>query len=145
MSTERLSLLAVALATVGMVYLVFTHHLFAVGPIGMGVQILAAALMLWARLTFGGRSFHASAAPTAGGVVSHGPYRFWRHPIYASLIYFVWAGVLSAPRADALAAAVGVTACLSVRLLLEERLLLLQYPEYRTYAAHTKRLIPFLI
>jgi len=45
--------------------------------------------MLWARLTFGGRSFHAGANPTAGGVVTTGPYRFVRHPIYAAILYFL--------------------------------------------------------
>ena len=144
MSPDALSLGAVGLATIGVVYLLFTKHLFAVGPIGITVQVVAAALMLWARITFGRRSFHATASPTAGGLVTHGPYRLLRHPIYASLVYFVWAGVLSAPRADSVGAAACFTACLIGRMLLEERLLRQRYEGYRQYAAGTKRLIPFL-
>lgn len=145
MNSTALSLGAVAIATVGMVYLLFTKHLFAAGPIGITVQVSAAALMVWARITFGARSFHAAANPTAGGLVTHGPYRLLRHPIYASIIYFVWAGVLSPPRADSVVAAAGVTACLIVRMLLKEQLLRRQYADYQRYAARTKRLIPFLL
>ena len=78
-----------------LVALIRDHSLFGESPIPIGVQILAFSLMVWARVTFGGRSFHAAANPTAGGVVTSGPYRFVRHPIYAAVIYFTWAGVLS--------------------------------------------------
>ena len=30
-----------------------------------------------------------------GGLVTSGPYRFVRHPIYAAILLFVWAGVAS--------------------------------------------------
>src|SRR6476659_4780672 len=91
MKSRVLSLGAVALATVGMVYLLLTKHLFAVGPVGITVQVLVAALMFWSRITFGSSSFHAAADPTPGGLVTRGPYHFWRHPIDASIIYFTWA------------------------------------------------------
>ena len=61
---------------------------------GIAVQAAAIVLMVWARLTFGRRSFHAAANPTSGGLVTSGPYRFVRHPIYAAACYFVWAGAL---------------------------------------------------
>ena len=78
---ERASLAATSVLVVAVVTLLARHALFANSPVGIGVQIGAGALMLWARLTFGGRSFHAAANPTAGGVVTTGPYRFVRHPI----------------------------------------------------------------
>jgi protein-S-isoprenylcysteine O-methyltransferase Ste14 len=107
--------------------------------------VLAALLMLWARLTFGARSFHAGANPTAGGIVTTGPYRFIRHPIYAAILYFVWAGVASHFSARALSAGLSATAAIVVRLAAEERLLVERYPEYRDYAARTRRLIPFVV
>jgi protein-S-isoprenylcysteine O-methyltransferase Ste14 len=42
-----------------------------------------------ARVTFGRRSFHAAANPTAGGLVTTGPYRLIRHPIYTAACLFV--------------------------------------------------------
>ena len=55
--------------------------------------------MLWARLTFGWRSFHAGARPTEGGIVTRGPYHWVRHPIYLAILLFTWAGVASRPNA----------------------------------------------
>ncbi|HEY3172547.1 MAG TPA: isoprenylcysteine carboxylmethyltransferase family protein, partial [Thermoanaerobaculia bacterium] len=76
-----LSLAALLLMVVAVLGLVSTNSLLARTPAGIGAQIAALALMVWARLTFGRRSFHASADPTAGGLVTTGPYRFIRHPI----------------------------------------------------------------
>lgn len=140
-----LSLLATLALAGAVLGLFFTHALFARGPVAIAVQVLAALLMLWARLTFGARSFHAGANPTAGGIVTTGPYRFIRHPIYAAILYFVWAGVASHFSARALAAGLSATAAIVVRLAAEERLLVERYPEYRDYAARTRRLIPFVV
>ena len=100
--------------------------------------------MIWARLTFGLRSFHATANTSEGGLVTNGPYRTWRHPIYASIIYFVWAGQIEDPRLTAIAAAAVATAALVVRMVLEEQFLRETYPEYAEYATRAKRLIPFV-
>ena len=82
---KSLSLFGLLLMIVGAVGLVFTGHLFARVPWAIAVQVVAAALMLWARVTFGARSFHASANPTEGGLVTSGPYHFIRHPIYTAI------------------------------------------------------------
>jgi protein-S-isoprenylcysteine O-methyltransferase Ste14 len=114
--------------------------------------------MFWARWTFGFRSFHAAASPTAGGVVTTGPYRYWRHPIYAAILFFLWAGVIDhvvAPSRTTpgplnlsasviIIAAIVATLATAVRIRAEERLLLATYPDYALYAARTKRLIPFV-
>ena len=109
--------------------------------------MLAAVLMLWARFTFGTRSFHAAANPTAGGLVTTGPYRYWRHPIYAAILLFVWAGVLgqgAMPTVLAVILAVVATVTTAVRMHSEEQLLQASMPEYAAYAARTKRLVPFV-
>lgn len=145
MSAERVSLLAFAVVGLAIAYLVLIGHLVATHPVLLGVQIAAVALMAWARLTFGMRSFHASAGPSEGGLVEHGPYRYWRHPIYASILYFVWAGQVGEPSLRALTAAILVTVGLVARMRLEERLLLAEYDTYRQYMTRTKRLIPFVL
>lgn len=100
--------------------------------------------MLWARATFGLRSFHPTANTTQGGLVTTGPYRYWRHPIYASIIYFVWAGQVDAPTSLSIALALAVTIGLIVRMMLEEQFLIAAYPEYPEYMRHAKRLVPFV-
>ncbi len=135
---------AVVVLTAAIVTLLFRDSLFAAGWAAITVQILAALLMLWARSTFGRRSFHAAANPTEGGLITSGPYRFVRHPIYAAVLFFLWAGALShlSPVNAALAAL--ASGGLAVRALAEEQLVVRRYPEYTAYAARTKRFIPFL-
>lgn len=145
MNLKNSSLAGLAVATVAIVSLVFTESLFATEPMGITIQVLAALLMLWARLTFGRRSFHASAIPTEGGLVTTGPYRFLRHPIYAAILYFVWTGVTSHFSLLSCVLGVGVTIGLTIRLLAEERMVAEKYPEFTEYAARTKRIIPFIL
>jgi protein-S-isoprenylcysteine O-methyltransferase Ste14 len=148
MNARTRSLLATVVLVVSVVLLLVRHSLIASVPIGIAMQVLAAVLMLWARLTFGMRSFHATANPTAGGLVTAGPYRYWRHPIYAAVLLFVWAGVLAhgvAPAALDLALAALATLMTVVRVQAEEQLLRVSMPEYAGYAARTKRFIPFVL
>lgn len=125
--------------------LFYTHSLFGHGPVSIGLQVAAVLLMIWARVTFGMRSFHYAANPTAGGLVTTGPYRFMRHPIYAAALLFLWTGV--AANASPLSVALGLvaTAMLALRILFEERLVRRRYPDYDAYARRTKRVIPFIL
>lgn len=147
MDPRKRSLAATMVLVVAVVALLVRRALVAATPIGIALQVLAALLMLWARLTFGMRSFHATADPTAGGLVATGPYRYWRHPIYAAVLLFVWAGVLShgVPSLVDLALAVLATGMTLVRVQAEEQLLRVAMPEYADYAARTKRFIPFVL
>lgn len=145
MNARTGSVIAFAGAVAGIVFLALRQSLFATNPIGIAVQVLAVGLMVWARVTFGRRSFHAAADPTAGGLVTQGPYRYWRHPIYAAILYFVWAGIPSHPALEAVAAAVLISLCLVARMLFEEKLVIAEYPEYEAYARQTKRVVPFVV
>jgi len=141
---KTLSLAALLLMVVAVLGLLATNSLLARTPPGIAVQVAAFLLMVWARLTFGRRSFHASADPTPGGLVTTGPYRFIRHPIYTAASLFIWAGVLS--NWSVLAASLGVLLLVGaiVRMLCEERLVVAAYPEYRDYARTTKRMVPYV-
>jgi len=129
----------------GIAGLYYTGALFAARLPFIAVQVCAVLLMLAARITFGRRSFHAAANPTAGGVVSTGPYAYIRHPIYAAAIYFTWAGALDHLSRMSLCWAVLLTAGAFTRMLIEERMLVERYPEYREYQARTRRVLPFVV
>ncbi|MDE3195545.1 MAG: isoprenylcysteine carboxylmethyltransferase family protein [Acidobacteriota bacterium] len=144
MNLKTASLAGFLAAVLCFVWLYFRSALLGDGPITIGIQAAAVALMLWARLTFGTRSFHAAANPTAGGLVTHGPYRYLRHPIYAALLYFLWAGIAAHPSASHAVVALVATAGLAVRIAAEEKFLIAQYPEYAAYARRTRRVAPFI-
>ena len=128
----------------GLAGLFYSGALFGIHAINIAIQVAAFALMVAARLTFGRRSFHAAADPTAGDLVTTGPYAYFRHPIYAAIIYFIWAGALDHFSWRVLAWAELITAGAFTRMHIEEYLLLRKYPEYREYKKRTKKIIPFV-
>jgi len=140
-----LSILGFLAAVAGIVVLFLKQRLFCHHPAGIAVQAAGVLLMVWARVTFGRRSFYAAANPTAGGLVTWGPYRWWRHPIYAAILYFTWAALVCHPDPLAAGGTALVTAGLALRIAMEERLLRRAYPEYEVYAARTRRVIPYLV
>ncbi len=142
MNLKRVSLMATAVLVVAVVSLLLRRSLFAHGAVLIGLQVAAGALMLWARVTFGGRSFHAGANPTEGGLVTTGPYRFVRHPIYAAILLFMWAGIAANGSIPSVLIGIVATAATAVRIGAEEDLVVERYPEYADYARRTKRLIP---
>jgi protein-S-isoprenylcysteine O-methyltransferase Ste14 len=145
MNLRQVSLGATTILVVAVVSLLFRRSLFAHAPVFLALQVAAGTLMLWARLTFGGRSFHAGADPTQGGIVTTGPYRLVRHPIYAAILLFVWAGVAAHGTTLSVLTGIVATAALAVRTVAEEELVFEVYPEYAEYAKRTKRVIPFVL
>jgi protein-S-isoprenylcysteine O-methyltransferase Ste14 len=144
MTLKQVSLGATAILVIAVVSLLLRRSLFARGLLPLGLQTTAAVLMLWARVTFGGRSFHAGANPTEGGLVMTGPNRFVRHPIYSAIQLYDRAGVASHVTIISMLTAIVATAAVAVRIGAEEALVVELYPEYADYARHTKRIIPFV-
>lgn len=141
---KMISVFGLLVMIVALAVLYATRNLFSLHPIAIGLQVLAVALMIWARLAFGRRSFHASADPTAGGLVRTGPYRFIRHPIYTSACLFGLGGIVA--HWSLLSVGLGVLLFLGglARMFCEEHLVKQKYPGYVEYSKVTKRMIPFV-
>jgi protein-S-isoprenylcysteine O-methyltransferase Ste14 len=144
MNWKGLSLLALVGLSTCIVALYLNKAIFGTGPVTITIQVIAALLMIWARLTFGVRSFYGTANPTAGGLVTTGPYRYIRHPIYASILCFFWAGIAAHLSLVTVAAGLFITASTAVRMVAEEKLLVTMYPGYGEYARATRRVVPFV-
>jgi len=141
---KSLSIIAYLGMVSGLVGLLATKNLFSPSLFVIVPQVAGLLLMIWARVTFGRRSFHLAANPTAGGLITTGPYHFIRHPIYTAVCLFTVPGVVSHwSWFSALLGALVVASAL-VRILFEEALLVARYPEYAQYSATTSRMIPFL-
>jgi protein-S-isoprenylcysteine O-methyltransferase Ste14 len=139
------SVLAFVLMVLGLTWLILRGEVVARSIPAIAVQIAAVVLMIAARITFGSRSFHAAANPTEGGLVTSGPYRWFRHPIYAAILYFVWSTAIDHHTWQAIAAALVITTGASLRMVAEETLLVEKYPEYAAYRSRTARVVPFLL
>jgi protein-S-isoprenylcysteine O-methyltransferase Ste14 len=144
-SLRLISILSFLITIAAMIVLAVRHSLFGESVLPIGIQILAVSLMVWARVTFGWRSFHPAGNPTEGGLVTSGPYRYVRHPIYAAVLYFTWAGILSHVSVTNIALGSCAIGGAALRMVVEEKLVAKRYPEYGAYANRTARVIPFLV
>jgi protein-S-isoprenylcysteine O-methyltransferase Ste14 len=112
-----------------------------IGPVWLGpiLAIVGVSLMLYI-IPHLGRSFGVS--PQARALVTSGPYRWVRHPLYVAEELVIIELLL---RVDwRLAGAILAThiALQYTRTVYEERILTKAFPEYADYAARTARFIP---
>jgi len=141
---KRASLIAFIISLIGLLYLIINHLIISNNPISITIQVCAIGIMIWARITFGMRSYHASANSTNGELVKSGPYRFLRHPIYASIIYFFLACIIAFPTLKPIIGVFVIIASTYARMIFEEISLKETYKEYELYSQKAKRIIPYL-
>jgi protein-S-isoprenylcysteine O-methyltransferase Ste14 len=105
-------------------------------------DVIALASYVWlvVAVLYLGRCF--GLLPEARGLVTRGPYRLVRHPVYLGEFGAVAGFLVGAPSLWNLGAATMFVAAQAVRMRLEERALEREFPEYGTYAAATPRLLP---
>jgi protein-S-isoprenylcysteine O-methyltransferase Ste14 len=105
-------------------------------------ELVAVAFCVWLLISvlFLGRCF--GVLPEARGLVTSGPYRFMRHPVYLGEIgACAGLAIAAASLANAMVLATLIIAQV-VRMHLEERALTQAFPAYAEYAASTPRLVP---
>jgi protein-S-isoprenylcysteine O-methyltransferase Ste14 len=116
-------------------------------PVGAAVFAGGVALRAWAIVTLGRSYSHrvrtpAGMAPGGPGIVSHGPYRWLRHPAYTGmLVAHVGIAVLFCNVFVVAALCLALTPALVRRIRVEEQHLL-SLPEYRAFAEPRARLAP---
>jgi protein-S-isoprenylcysteine O-methyltransferase Ste14 len=77
-------------------------------------------------------------------LVTSGPYRVIRHPMYASILIFI-TGILSGDFSFyKVSIGLILIAGLVVKMIYEEQLLSQQHSDYQDYIRKTKRVIPFV-
>lgn len=111
------------------------------------ILVLAGVIVgLWAVSCNRPGNFNIRPTPRTGGrLVSSGPYRWIRHPMYTALL-LAGAGLAMAsegPLGWGLWIALG--AVLAVKALVEERRMIRAHPDYADYAARTRRFVPWLL
>jgi protein-S-isoprenylcysteine O-methyltransferase Ste14 len=110
----------------------------------VAAEATAVAFCVWllVSVSFLGRCF--GVLPEARGLVTSGPYRLVRHPVYLGELGACGGLALAAPSAVNAAVLGGFAVAQWVRMGLEERALGDAFPQYAAYAARTPRLIPRL-
>jgi protein-S-isoprenylcysteine O-methyltransferase Ste14 len=115
------------------------------GGIGLAVWLAGLGIAVWARLYIGRNWGMPMTRRENPELVTTGPYRYVRHPIYSGIIL----GVLGTALATTLAGLVVVAVVIAVFTFAatrEEKFLAGEFPDsYPAYKARTKMLIPLLL
>lgn len=111
-------------------------------------QVGGTALALWSfgwMIAAQRRMFRISPDPTGHStLVTTGPYRWIRHPMYASILLVVAPPLLETAAAVPIAGLCLLAGVLVVKLTVEERLLAERFPDYPAYRTRTRRLVPWV-
>jgi len=125
--------------------LLISGNLFSRSPVVIAGQIAAVLLAVWARRSFEPAQFSIHAEPIGKSLLSTGPYRFIRHPMYTAALLLLWTSILGHVSPLNVGLGLLVTAVIFVRMVTEEQFLQTTYPDYVTYAGKTKRIIPYVL
>jgi protein-S-isoprenylcysteine O-methyltransferase Ste14 len=122
-------------------------------PVGPAVDVVAAGLCagglilaIWARRVIGPNWSGIVTLKRDHELVTGGPYRYVRHPIYSAILMMFLGTALAVGR---LGGCIGFVLCVAsfwIKLRQEEALMMRHFPgEYPAYHARVKALIPFVI
>jgi len=109
------------------------------------LALLAAAVVLGLWTLFHNRpgNFNIRPEPKASTrLVSSGPYRYVRNPMYSAVLLFAAAEVLAYGDGWKILCWVALALVLYAKTLLEERALRALFPGYAAYARHVRRFVP---
>jgi protein-S-isoprenylcysteine O-methyltransferase Ste14 len=125
-------------------YILLTGYWLA-SPTWIWLEILGGALIAWAVATMKLRHVNPLPRPRRDTrLVTHGPYRWIRHPMYAAVLMITLALVVDSPSLPRLLVWVVLLVDLLLKIRHEEILLRRRFPEYVAYRKRTKQLIPFV-
>jgi protein-S-isoprenylcysteine O-methyltransferase Ste14 len=142
---KSISGIALAVLIGAILYLVISGNLLSPSPFVVAGQLLAVAVGVWARRSFMSGQFSVHAEPAEGQLLSNGPYRYIRHPMYAAALLLVWSSILGHVSPAAVAVGAITTVVIAIRISVEEQFLRARYVGYEDYIHKTKRIIPFLV
>jgi protein-S-isoprenylcysteine O-methyltransferase Ste14 len=115
------------------------------GAVGAAVFVSGLALAIWARVHLGRNWGMPMSERLEPELITSGPYRYVRHPIYTGLLLGVF-GTALATNLVGLAVVAVLSGVFYHAASVEERNLTATFPsEYPAYRASTKMLIPFIL
>ena len=138
--TGRL-LVAAQFALIGWLIWPLTHQTWS--PPALALLACAIALGLWTLFHNRLGNFNIRPEPKAAGrLVTSGPYRYLRNPMYSAVLLFAAAEVIAYADQWKIACWFALALVLLAKAMLEERYLSALFPGYAAYAKRVRRFIP---
>jgi protein-S-isoprenylcysteine O-methyltransferase Ste14 len=110
---------------------------------GVGLGLASTPLMYWTLSSLGNNLTDTVVIRAEATLVTHGPYRYVRHPFYVAAALLMAAATLISANALIGALGLAVLALLAVRTPKEERMLIERFgDDYRRYMSTTGRFVP---
>ena len=127
-------------------YIMISGPLFPENPILLAIQMAGVFLGLWAVYVMKFGKFHILPKIVKGSpLVTSGPYRCIRHPMYTSIILFIIPLLANHPDPIRIGLGFLLVVNLFFKLSFEEKLLLREFRQYKTYQNHSYKLLPYII
>ena len=112
------------------------------------VSLLAASglLALWALAANRPGNFNIRPTPRHGGtLITSGPYRWIRHPMYTSVLLAAAAAAWKSFETADTVLWLALLGVLLAKATIEERALMRRFPDYQDYRMRTTRFVPWLV
>lgn len=114
-------------------------------PVFLVGAVAGVLLVIWSLWTMRLSNLNVMPDLKANSIlVTSGPYRLIRHPMYAAVLLITLALVLNHLTLLRVGYWLVLVIDLHLKFMYEEKLLLEKYPQYSDYKQRTKRLIPFI-
>ncbi|WP_051144981.1 isoprenylcysteine carboxylmethyltransferase family protein [Thiomicrorhabdus sp. Kp2] len=130
----------------GLIALLLLHLPLSLHVAVLIIEALAILIGLWAIQAMHLGHFNIVPDPMPDiELVTDGPYRFIRHPMYFSIVLFFLPLVVLDSSWIGLSLYLALFITLFIKLSYEESLLVEKLPHYQIYQQQTKKLIPFIL
>ena len=109
------------------------------------IQLAGMIIGIWALSVMGIGNINISPLAKPGAVlVTGGPYRLIRHPMYLAVLLVIWPLIIAHFSCLRITAGFILTIDLIIKMIFEEGFLKKQFAEYEAYMTATRRLIPLI-
>lgn len=141
---KYISKFALLILAISIIFLLITGNMLSESPFIIIGQLISIGFSIWARRSFQKEQFSIHAEPSNGFLLTTGPYKFVRHPMYTSALFLIWVSILGHLSFLTVTVGVIVTTVTVIRIITEEQLLREKFLDYKEYALKTKTIIPFI-